>query len=576
MDKFISSPSPFFDFLLCLNEEHSLSNELNSIGFTKIKLQKGHLYINITPPNATTGYELLSGIMQTNGRLIAGPQILQKSSSAKSKNIGQYILINTSDQSPIIQTDFLGLIPVFYNENCASNRLELIKIYLKKSGRLQFDPSAALTHFTSDNSFGMQIGIFDTPISGVRILPALSKLSINKEKIVETKLTEPHTFETGSQNTYEKLITQAAAEITENIQAATHLTNIIELPITAGRDSRVILAAILATDNIKNVTFSTHDRDNDTLIASGLVHRYGGRYGTERKLLGWASHTMDDRLNSRRQFYSGLYHLMRWGLFPEHSPIYSDQAIQLVGGLGEIYRSFYQKEPRFAKHLTNSSSLAICEILDNSQWSGSIKNYKAQITEKYIDTFNQLPGETFDQKLTFHYINFRSRMHFGLTSLSRGISTVIWNPLASPSLLQASLCLPATLRNSGRAIFDVTKELYEEIAYYEYGKPAPNFWDLSFHKKSTFDGQFIKVLPRKEIIKGIRRIGPAPPPSTNPNTDNYVRENLLGLYEKSVEILPEISTPEFKKRTEWIIQKGGIRAADALYSKLDSINKCWT
>ena len=167
-------------------------------------------------------------------------------------------------------------------------------------------------------------------------------------------------------------------------------------------------------------------------------------------------------------------------------------------------------------------------------------------------------------------------MHFGLTSLSRGNSTVIWNPLASPSLLQASLCLPAMLRNSGRAIFDVTKALHEEIAYCEYGKPTPNFWDLPFHKKSTFDGQFIQIQPKKQIIKGIKRIGPPPPTSTNINIDTYVRENIFSLYEKSIEILPEIDTPEFKKRTEWIIKKGGVRVADALYSKLDAINKCWT
>jgi hypothetical protein len=180
-----------------------------------------------------------------------------------------------------------------------------------------------------------------------------------------------------------------------------------------------------------------------------------------------------------------------------------------------------------------------------------------------------------DAKLSAHYLNFRSRMHFGLTSLHRQPETLTWNPLASPSLLKAARGLPWSVKNSGRVLFDVTREMCEELAYIPYGKPTPDYWKLPYHRSSRFDGKLVPLKPAPEIVKGTQRYGPLQPKLPKHDVEGMVRQSILDDFSKVPAGPCAFLTGEkVAKRVQWIASKAGIKAADALYSKLDAIVHC--
>ena len=334
---------------------------------------------------------------------------------------------------------------------------------------------------------------------------------------------------------YHKLIARGAEEITANVEAALNSFELVSAAITGGRDSRVVLAALVAIGRVSDVRFKTLDIGMDLDIASGLVKRYGASYGTSmqaRRLEVTSLAANIDRFRSLT--YGAAYH------FPSsvrrtHFKIPESPCLSLGGGCGELYRSFYQRNAFDKRNMMQGYTPdTLKEMLQSSGFWRRIysEHHLEAIIDPYAETFDSLKGDTLWRKLDDHYLNFRNRIHFGS---GLGFTSVIgWNPLASTSLLQASWGLPIEVRDTGRVMFDITRYLCDDLAHTAYDTPSRDFSVLPYHLKGKNDGRTFSVEPARELIRPLTASSsyPAVSPPVAPDFDDFLFLKVEGLFQE--------------------------------------------
>ena len=491
---------PLADFLIVPSGYKGLRNVMSGLGATVIDKPRHEVYLWGFQP----GQVLMAGFGVLDGRLERGPLAMSKAPSES--GAGSYVILDLSEDATRVSADLQGNHVLYWGPALVTNRLHLAAI-VKRT----VDVGAALTTAHSNHMFCQQFGTLKTPIAGVSIALPGDRFRVDGGIAAESSRPMPDDFRRLSPRDYRRLIADGAREIARNVESIVDGPNPVICDITGGQDSRVLLAALVAIGRVKDVVFHTKQfseeevrltatvaageairrKRADVEIANALVARFGGSYHPRSRPTRYEDVSVEENLEYWRSHRFGSYHFMTSNLLRTRVPTFENPNVRMTGGSGELYRAYYQR---------TFDSVAAERPFDASVISGMLrKRYNEALSEAvfeaiapyFVHTFANLPGATLGHRLDSHYRSFRNRFHFGM-NMSWNMSWPGYelgiNPLWSPSLLTAAAGLPEEEKATGRVLFDVTKELCEELPYYPYDTPKHAEWSKSrYHKRSKFD-----------------------------------------------------------------------------------------
>ncbi len=536
------------------------------------------------------GDTFLAGIVKADHRIELGPKVLAGNGLADRRPVGQCALIDFRRDGVGVRSDCFGMCPLFYFESgdlsLVSNRFHLICLALRAAGRLELNVNAWRAMFYTNDAFSYQLTTLETPARGVRMSLHSMSFGLSDDgglDVENAQTSQPTNVLTPDE--YRSLVRRAAEEIASNLDAAlrTFGDRDIVVHLTGGRDSRVNLAALLSLGKLQDVTFGTADRGRDVEIAGMLVRHFGGSYDLPgaREPSETVAAPFASLMDQRRSRFFGLYHHV--DMRTNTRRLVGRKRVTVVGGCGELYRSFYQKKKVFSQlDLTRTGSEEEIRDLVGScgHWRNVFDNHGYRGAEEQItDGFLSLSSGTVDQLLNEHYRQIRARAHFGIAKMSFTETNFGWMPLMSPSLFEAAKGLPFEERHAGRAIFDVTKELCEELAYLPYESPRPDFARSPYHVPSAFDdrepalnaGRAVENRPRGSAKnKATANKGS---PSTREMKLDYMSRNAVHALNELSEIRSILSSSEqenFLKRVAYV-KSANPQSIQYLYSKLSGM-----
>ncbi|WP_428659373.1 hypothetical protein [Reyranella sp.] len=435
------------------------------------------------------------GIARLDDSLLMGANIV---AGRRENVIGNCSLVHNG-RTTIISADFTGLAPLFYCDAAGllvSNRLHLILIAMRQRGvQPSPDAGAIAVALARANGIGQQLATFQTCVAGVKMLHA--DMRVEASSVGWTLVAASPDHDPLAPDDYRALIRKGAEEITSNIQACLDSGYPIQSSLTAGRDSRTLLAAIVAMGKLRDIPIYTMDTvPEDREMSSALVSFFGGHYvDTFTEVI---EADPNDIVQRYRSILLGCYHAMAARTY-NYSTVYFGQErappIRLRGGCSEIYRIMYAGfNPR---RVTWRRWQDPRKMLTETEFFRSVAAEDAGLgLEALASTFDQLHGPEAWRRIIEHYRQFRNKFHFGLMSFYQtGLS---WHPLASPSLLRASRGLPFEVMKKGRVNFDVTRELCDIAAYLPCNGSRMDLAD-EYHVAHRYDGVEFSLKPDADL-----------------------------------------------------------------------------
>lgn len=535
--KFIPYSDSRVDFLITTQNNEYIRNTLMGLGASEIKKSGYTAYIW----DSHLGDRFLVGLGVLDSKFYLGPRRINFSPS--NFGVGNYVFVDLSSHAALVQPDPFGMGMVYASNEFISNRLHLLALIINK-----VNAPVSLSSTYNNGGFSFSLNTFDTPIKGVKILPAgaTAKIANGRVQIEQTYLKSD--FQERTPVEYWSLIKKGAQEIIDNVTAILDSGFPVVADLSGGRDSRVVFGALVASGRIKDVVFNTISNPNspgliaDLNIASGLVKYYGGSYHNRPVPIGYSVYTPEQNILKRRSQVFGTYH---WITPADVKPICSlskTLAIRMLGGGGELYREYWRP---MLFNTADSSVVSSSDYLSKLLYEFKDKRFGNEFFPHYIDslleTFQHLPGEKVGHKLDSHYLNFRNRFHFGQKQ-SIPESMCILNVATTPSLLEASRSLPLNEQITGRVLFDVIRCFDDKLAYFEFDSPTNEQIFRSRYHLPRMSNDMIKISPAPEIVQNIKDVRgfqrAVMPPGIDYDFDALLDKEI----DRSVQILQESQT----------------------------------
>jgi len=491
------------DFLITTNASEALRSRLAALG-AEAMIRNGH---TVYTWNLPRGQHVLSGTGIFDGKFAIGPAVLDR--FPEKPGVGMFNLLSFWPDKTTVRSDICAHHSVYYGAGVVTNRLHLAAIAV---GRL--DTAGAFANAAFNSVICHQLSTIATPVEGVNTLLGGEEVEVTDTVTARQRdevFPGPPTDDKGNAQTltpdeYHALVDKGAEEIIANVQAILDSGRPVICDISGGRDSRIVLAAVVALGRMKDVVFNTKVTPNklgdlDVAIASGLVKEFGGSYHPTPETIGWDMGTPQARLLKRRSHFFGTYHFFPKSQLNSVHAIGEVKGARMLGGAGEIYRDVFQKFLQVTDrrqpydHDTLRRHLMAREAWDN------VPDILQKSLPLYTATFDRLPGTTLSQKVDSHYFFFRNSYHYGIKMPKIGNAEDI-NPGVSISLLKAARGLPPEVKATGRVVFDITRALCEKLAYVQYDKPwEVDFTRSDYHRPSRYDGQVLELPPAPELLQ---------------------------------------------------------------------------
>lgn len=468
-----------FDFLVDTEKNPRLRRYLEGMGAHCLEYDYAWVYFLGLEIYVPWQGVILSGYARVQGRLVLGPCVLEDCPDG----VGDWVALSLSANQLEVTTDPFSSSPVFYGHGLVSNSMHLLYECVRETGQLSTNYSALAANFATRHIFSGQSSTFHSALEGVYQLPAFSRLVVDRRiNVIEERQDTSYV----DLDEYWELIDRGARELVDNISGALRTGRRVISALTGGRDSRLVYAAILAGGHCDKVAFTTKDIGRDLKVAASILGRFGGEFvGPEHRIIkGQLVSEVLDRVFSHNFFnYHSIQKLVRPVTHHYPYPIFL-----LGGSFGELYRGYYHGIVRSIQERNPNVTTDVAVSDWVSRCAESSVARTDLVTRDLSKTMTQLADTDVSRGFIAHYLNFRSKYHFG-NKIHRQEKVDI-HPLQSKSLLELSLRVPADVLFSGRIAFDVTRHLCEELAYYEYDKPARHsYQDFPYHKPSRFDGQ---------------------------------------------------------------------------------------
>ncbi|WP_422026863.1 hypothetical protein [Roseovarius sp.] len=491
------------DFLITTSDSDALRSRLSALG-AEAMVRNGH---TVYTWNLPRGQHILSGTGIFDGRFAIGPAVLDR--FPEKPGVGMFNLLSFWPDKTSVRTDICAHHSLYYGNGIVTNRLHLAAIAV---GRL--DQRGAFANAAFNSVICHQLSTIATPVEGVSVLLGGEEVEVTDTVTVHRRdevFPGPPTDDKGTPQTltpeeYHALVEKGAEEIIANVQAILDSGRPVTCDISGGRDSRIVLAAVVALRRMKDVVFNTKVTPNklgdiDVAIATGLVKEFGGSYHPTPETIGWDVGTPQDRLLKRRSHFFGTYHFFPKSQLNSVHAIGGVKGVRMLGGAGEIYRDVFQKflqvtdrrqpfdHPTLRRHL-----------MAREAWE-DVPDIITAAMPLYTATFDHLPGATLSQKVDSHYFFFRNSYHYGIKMPKIGNAEDI-NPGVSVSLLKAARGLPPEVKATGRVVFDITRALCEKLAYVQYDKPwEVDFTQSDYHRPSQYDGKVLEFPAAPELLQ---------------------------------------------------------------------------
>lgn len=512
---FWPTPYPFEDFLVLAFKGVALEDRIPAIhreaSRLNLKVHGGIRFGAISSlviSSRTCGttdkadLTLLSGVAQLKSSFYFGQDSIKPSDISHEwleqmcESVGIFTLLHADAHSITITQDIFGCGTLFYMQErdfiVVSNRYHLLLLCISWMGyRPRLDLDKVIATIYSTNTFLHQnisskmdfVGISQLPLDKSIIIDETGWRLVEKEAIRDL-------FAGCDESEYEQLLLEGKEEVISNIKSVLECGwfNKYLTDLSGGFDSRAVFAAILnIEDALKKIEVYTKDVPGDLEIAVGITNLFGGRFYTEEPNTPQFPLTVRESLNIWRSYFMGTYYRLGIGTW---SPLGKNiSQIRFSGGVGEIYRTFWNKIfARIAAQAVSTGELVNRLTSSFAPLSSKLLRFKNRLDELLLAEMDSLPGETHLEKLEYHYLYFRNRYHFGMRAYEYYHDRPMWFPLMSKALFKASRCLSLQDRED-RFMLEFTERLHPLLVWIDYAsKPASE--NKSLARMSISDVRF--------------------------------------------------------------------------------------
>lgn len=441
------------------------------------------------PASAPPACLHLSGLAQVRGRVYSSAEDLSAAmqsgrvlTSDILEGLGFFTAVVRERNEIVFLNDLMGLEHIYVYEGpggpIVGNRIHLMARHLARRGvRRQLDVVHAATMLSSHRPLFRQAHAHGLALVGLSLVPFDQYLVWRAGRLEHRpKRAIAEAFAgRGGGASYASLVDDAADELVRNVRAVREsgLFDHVSMDLSGGRDSRVMLGAILRSGSLSDTPVNTREEEgtDDLRCAQRLVAHYGAPHFTGD---GHTEQALDPQTSMMhwRSHFAGMYHKMRgvpWSALGANT-----RSVRFTGYCGEIYRSFWGKLlPELESDRTAMDGLV--KMFDDLAPDFPKARRSAGI-EAFAATILTLPGQSVRQKLDNHYLYFRNRTHFGMRGYHTFHHFARWPALVSPSLLKASRMLPERELRRGKVLFDVLDRLAPELNFFAYaGQGWPDF-----------------------------------------------------------------------------------------------------
>lgn len=457
---------------------------------------------------------------------------------------GRYCGIRPVDNGPMgleLVADELGTIPIYYAKTAkgpmASNSIRLIALAMKAAGvpvKLSLG-SIASTWFT-DNYLCFSQTSKETYVEGV-FLGLLGQRIIFRGGQMSVSPAPPPQGEPPKIEEYRYLLDRGIEEIRENVLAVINAGLPVFSTLTGGRDSRMVLGALLSLGRERDVLFQTNDvNEDDTNISTALAGYFKLAYATPPERVRRVGQSFDDDLQHFTLANMGAKTLYKQA---NVSLISDELSVALIGGSGELYRTVFTKglNPKLLQ--SNVHPASIRKWLRNYKMFHKMpQDIRDLIVEQWLSVFRDLGARSIREAIDLHYANFRNRHHLGApTQYRKNEKNVLFSPAASVSLYQLARRIPGQAIESDRLVYDITRALNFDLAHLPYDKPLflrnPS---VAQRAQATQDNLIDRFHPDPDRLK-------MPPPKTKEfsgeQEDRDFREFCITSIETELDLLQE-------------------------------------
>lgn len=369
-------------------------------------------------------------------------------------------------------------------------------------GRLSTDWSYVLETLSAKHDFLDCLFDFSTPTDGVRWLPPDKAIEIDDDgyRVVP----RPEVLRSGS---YEALLHNGIERAVADVQRLVDTHERIAINLSGGKDSRVVLAVVLASGCADRIQVSATDPappggstahaptvQKDLEISSRLVQGLGLGWMDWRSPRDMWPTTLEGELARFQQY--------RHGLTNQFVPVgfahrLTEAEARINGAGGEIFRENWSgvltKHPSWPTlgHRVETADADARALMRALRSPLHIPDELAERGEaNFADAIAHLPGRTIAESLDRHYEVFRMRGHAGGRRWGQSFGVTNFSLLQQSALARASEQLDPSERYSGKMLFDIIEVLAPELHDLEY-ESGP--WPWSGRRPEVRDWTAVKA-----------------------------------------------------------------------------------
>ena len=369
----------------------------------------------------------------------------------------------------------------------------------------------------------------DTPLNEVRLLKPREVLFVTAGGFACAELRDPD-----ESLSYKELISKgvdkALRSITQMCSAGTEM----QIRLSGGKDSRTVLSLLEAAGVAKDISVFTVDPrragagfaaeilPNDLRISSFLKERNGMKWSVPGEVV-MQNIEPHEHLSSWQR-YRGGYNF-------KYSPSVRsgtrvDELIEIYGGTGEVFRSFWASSLRSNRYLSDISWTSDAKYDDANKlfeylyrpWLIGVDEVD-NVRHRFIGSLELERHNDLTDAIDEHYANYRNRGHFGTARAAANSNVFNALPLSQVEFLKASKLLTQDDRLDGKVLFDIiqmTSPSLNEIEF-ESGKWPGRFGVSTYAKAPEIDtrGYYAALDSGRDRVSYINPIQSAP--SFDPN-----------------------------------------------------------
>lgn len=305
----------------------------------------------------------------------------------------------------------------------------------------------------------------DTPLNEVRLLKPREVLFVTNGGFACAELRDPD-----DSLTYEELISKGVDKALRSINQMCSAGTEMQIRLSGGKDSRTVLSLLEAAGVAQDISVFTVDPrragagfaaeilPNDLRISSYLKDRNGMKWSVPGESLMRNIEPHEHLLSWQK--YRGGYNF-------KYSPSVRggtrvDELVEIYGGTGEVFRSFWARSLSSNKYLKGVSWTSEAKYDDADKlfdflyrpWligADEVEN----VRHRFIRSLELERHSDLTDAIDEHYANYRNRGHFGTARAAANSNVFNALPLSQVEFLKASKLLAQDDRLDGKVLFDI-------------------------------------------------------------------------------------------------------------------------